>query len=242
MSYDSIAESVAAPVLATLKARRCTSFTPYTSDFYHDASGEQLEGKPDFVIDCKHGPVFIDLKDGALNNHYTRESSREALEDEYMHLFRRPSVGLSHAALSSALYNTASRYGRAAVLAHGFNHSLWKHLALQAQHGWRHYIVCFKDNPKPADAERYCAAGLLWCTLKTLPQLLVRIELEAAGIPVSFVHRAQKFECEVQFDDGTATPDETRGHFLAAVDSNKAALAAQRAKDAADIADGELPY
>jgi hypothetical protein len=242
MNYDSIAESTSAPALAALKARRCTSFSPYTADFYHDASGEQLDGKPDFVIDCEHGPVFIDLKDGALNNHYTRESSREALADEYMRLFHRPTNGLSHAALSSALYNAPSRAGRAAALAHGFNHSLWKHLALQSRLGWRHYIVCFKENPKPADAERYCAAGLLWCTLKTLPQLLIRIKLEAAGVPISFVHRAQKFQFEVKFDDGTATPAEVRSHFLAAVEFDKIAVAAQRAQEAVERAAGISPF
>jgi hypothetical protein len=52
--------------------------------------------------------------------------------------------------------------------------------------------------------------GSFWCTLKTLEQLLIRIELEAAGVPISFVHRAQKFSYEVEFDDGTATAAKSR--------------------------------
>lgn len=99
-------------------------------------------------------------------------------------------------------------------------------LVLQAQHGLHNFLVCFKDNPKPADAERYCNAGLIWCTLKTLPQLLIRIELDAAGVPISFVHRAQKFVYSVEFDNGTATPAEIRNHFLATVAADNGAIAA----------------
>lgn len=242
MTYDSLAESSSASVIAALGGRRCNSFTPHFSGSYCDADGVTLEGKPDFVFQCKHGPVFIEFKAGALNNHYTRDSSHAALADEYMRLLHRPADGLSHAALSSALHNAPGRSGAVAALEHGFNHSLWKVLALQSQLGWRHYIVCFKANPKPADAERYSAAGLVWCTLKTLPQLLIRIELDALGIGASFVHRATKFSYEVKFDNGTATQDETRNHFLTIVAADRAAVAEQRAKEAADLAAGISPF
>lgn len=152
----------------------------------------------------------------------------------------------SHASaeLSSALYQSGGRVGYLATLDHAFNHSLWKLAALQAQHGWRSFIVCFEKNPKPTDAERYCAAGLVWCTLKTLPQLLIRIELDAAGVPISFVHTAQKFTFKIEFDNGTATATaaEVRSQYLANVDADKVAVAAQRAKDAADEAAGILPF
>jgi hypothetical protein len=105
-----------------------------------------------------------------------------------------------------------------------------------------HFVVCFEKNPKPADAERYSAAGLIWCTLKTLPQLLVRIDLEAAGVSIPFIHTTQKFSYKVEFDDGTATPAEVRSHFLATVDATKAATAAQEAKDSADFAAGIAPF
>ena len=241
MTYDSNAESAAASAIAALGGRRCTSFAPHFPDLYHDASGTELEGKPDFVFQRPHGPVFIELKDGVLNSHYTRDSSREALAVEYMRLFHRPADGLTHATLSSALHRSPGRAGTVAAL-QAFNHALWKVLALQAQHGWRHYIVCFQQNPKPADAERYCAAGLVWCTLKTLPQLLMHIDLNAAGIPTTFAHSAQKFHIKVAFDNGTATPAEARAHFLAAVDTDRTAVAAQRAKAAAEEAAGIEPF
>jgi hypothetical protein len=241
MKFDSINERTAAPAIAALGGIRCDTFAQPLPPTYQDAEGVELTGKPDFVI--KRGPclIHVELKDGRLNNHYTRESSREALEDEYRRLLHRCPDHISYSALSSELHESG-RPGYLATLEHGFNHSLWKLLAMQAHYGWRNYIVCFKANPKPEDAKRYCDAGLLWCTLKTLPQLVARIELEAAGISISFVHRAQKYRYEVEFDDGIATSVEVRCRFLATVDANKSAVAAQRAKDAADEAAGILPF
>jgi len=242
MKYDSKAEATSAAAITALGGRRCTSFAPYLSDLYQDAAGEELSGKPDFVIDRPHGPVFIDLKAGALNNHYTRASSRVALAAEYMRLVGRSPDGMSHAALSSALYESGGRAGYLATLEQAFNHALWKLAALQAQHGWRHFIVCFEKNPKPADVERYCAAGLVWCTLKTLPQFLLYIDLAAAGLCISFAHTAQKFTYKVEFDNGTATSAEARDHFLSTVAETKAAAVAQETKDAADFAAGISPF
>jgi hypothetical protein len=241
MKFDSINERTAAPAIAALGGIRCDAFAPPLPPTYLDADGVELTGKPDFVI--KRGPcvIYIELKDGRLNDHYTRASSREALEDEFRRLLHRCPDDLSYSALSTAVYESG-RPGYLATLEHGFNHSLWKLLALQAHYGWRHYIVCFKANPKPEDAKRYCDAGLVWCTLNTLPQLVMRIELEAAGIPISFVHRAQKFEYEVEFNDGTANPAEVRDHFLVTVEADKSAKATQRAQEAADWAAGNLPF
>jgi hypothetical protein len=241
MTYDSIAEGAAAPAIAALGGKPCHTFAPHLPTKYMDAAGEALTGEPDFVVLRGQHRIYLEWKAGKLNHHYTRASSHEALEDEYRYFFRSPPEGKSHSALSNALYH-AGRSGKLATLAHGFNHSLWKVLALQARHGWRNYVVCFKTNPKPEDAERYCAAGLVWCTLETLPQLLLRIELEAAGFPISFVHRAQKFSYEVQFDNGTATAAEVRTRFFAAVAADKAAIAAGKAEAAADEAAGISPF
>lgn len=241
MPYDSKAEALAAPIITALGGSRCTSFAPYLSDLYQDAEGESLSGKPDFVIHRPHGQVFIELKDGVLNDHFTRESSRTALASEYRHFLGRCPDSMSHAALSTALFESGGAAHRAA-LAEGFNNSRWKLAAIQARHGWRHFVVCFKDNPKPADAERYCAAGIIWCTLKKLPQFLIRLELEAEGISIPYVHTAQKFSYKVEFDNGTANPSEARRHFLSTVADTKAAAAAQEAKDAADFAAGISPF
>ena len=99
-------------------------------------------------------------------------------------------------------------------------------LALQARHGWRKYIVCFVDNPKPLDAQRYADAGLVWCTKKTLRQLLAAIELGSYGIPVaSFVLTTTKYTYRVEFDNATASTTDYREQFLGAVEADKAAMA-----------------
>lgn len=241
MKFASKAEKQAAPVIAALGGRPCNTFAPQLSPIYQDASGDEMEGKPDFVVPCDHGDVFIEIKDGALNNHYTLESSREALAGEYMRILRSPAGGMTHSELSTALHRSGTA-GYLASLAEGFNHSLWKVLALQAQHGWRHYVVCFINNPKPADAERYAAAGLIWCTLEMLSQFLIRLELEAEGVPIPYLHETRKYNYTVTFDDGTASPADSRSHFLDTVGEFKAAVAAANAQSAADLAAGIMPY
>jgi hypothetical protein len=104
---------------------------------------------------------------------------------------------LSHSFLSSFLWNSPARR---ACIEHGFNHSLFKVAALQAEHGWQRYIVCFKNNPTKADAERYLDAGLVFCTLKNVESPLRTIELAQHGffVPFQFVARSYSF---------TVTPD-----------------------------------
>jgi hypothetical protein len=238
MTSDSISEGAAAPTIAALGGKPCHTFAPFLPTTYPDAAGEVLTGEPDYAVFRNRRsrlPIFVEWKAGKLNRHYTRASSHAALQ----HAYYGPAK--SHSFLSNYFWYNGYRSGKVTCLAESFNHSLWKVLALQAEHGWRNYIVCFETNPKPEDAERYCAAGLIWCTLKTLEQLLIRIELEDSGFPISFVHRAQKFSYEVEWDDGTATAAEVRSQFLTTVAADKAAAAAQQAQDDADFAAGLRP-
>lgn len=241
MKFSSKAEKEAAPVIAALGGRQCDSFAPFLLPIYQDAEGVEMEGKPDFIIPRRHGEVFIELKDGALNNHYNRESSHEALAAEYLRICRSPTNGMSHGELSTALHRSG-KAGYLATLAEAFNHSLWKVRALQAKHGWRRYVVCFVNNPKPADAERYAVAGLIWCTLAKLEQFLVRIDLEQDGVSIPYFHQALKFDYTVAFDDGTASSAESRSHFLKTVDECKATAMAAQIEADADIAAGIMPF
>jgi hypothetical protein len=79
-----------------------------------------------------------------------------------------------------------------ACLDHGFNHSLFKVLAIQAEHGWQRYVVCFEKTPSKRDAVRYLEAGLVFCTLATLPDMLRTIELAQHGIYLPFVFQSQR--------------------------------------------------
>jgi hypothetical protein len=233
MVATSKSERAALPILTALGGRPYATFSPYLPTTYLDASDARHTGLPDYLVRRRSLTAFVEWKAGALNNHYTKASSYAALQGEYC------GPEQSYNFLSEHFWKSPYRSGIVTGMKHCFNQSLWKVLALQAEKGWRNYIVCFDANPTPANAERYAKAGLVWCTVKTLDQLLLRIELAEAGFPISFIHRTTKYTYEVVFDNGTATPEETRTHFLATVASNQAADAA-RQDAAADAMEARL--
>jgi hypothetical protein len=236
MTATSISERAAAPAIKALGGIPCDTFAPHLPTTYRDAEDAMLEGKPDYLFRRAGSLRFMEWKAGKLNRHFTFSSSHEALQQEY----RGPRR--SHSFLSEHFWHNGYGSGKQICRDHAFNYALYKVLALQAEHGWRKYIMCFERNPKPDDAKRYAESGLVWCTMKTLEQLLLRIELNEAGLSVSFVHRTTQYEYEVIFDNGTATPDEIRTNFLAAVAADHEAIAAQEAQREADEAAGLLPF
>lgn len=78
--------------------------------------------------------------------------------------------------------------------------------------------------------------------MKTLEQLLLRIELNEAGFSLSFVHRTTQYEYEVIFDNGTATPDEIRTNFMHTIAAEGKAIAAREAQRKVDEAAGVTPF
>lgn len=192
MKMNSAAEAAAAVALAQLPfpAKPCESFgaagLPAT---YQDAGNETHTGKPDFLICQPQSFTFLEFKAGKLNHHLTHESSRSALQSEYEQCAGRISSDrLPHSVTSSYLYSRRPR----ACIDHGFNHSLFKALALQAEHGWQRYLVCFDKTPSKRDAERYLETGLVFCTLDTLPNMLRTIELAQHGIFMPFVFHSKR--------------------------------------------------
>lgn len=203
--YASKAERLAAPILATQPApsKPCQSFTAVgLSKFYLDAEGQSCEGKPDFLCQQARSSTLEELKDSDLNFHRTHESSRAALQFEFEAMTGRAYMeDLPHSMLSGALYDA----GRTrACLDHGFNHSLYKLLALQATHGWQRYVIVFVKTPPKRLATIYLDAGLVFCTLKTLPDMLRTIELCQHGffVPFMFISKRAKYGY-------TVTPDHT---------------------------------
>lgn len=247
-NFDSIAERTSAPVIAALGGARCNTFSPLLATRYQDASDTDLEGMPDFLIKRERCYTFVDTKSGKLNFHRTHASSREALAEAYMELFRRPSHGMTHSALSRALHDAPGRHGLLASLEHGFNHSVFKLAAVQAKHGWQRFLVVFKKSPSKREAFRYLEAGLVFCTDKTLPSLMSTIELCQHGWLVPFVFHGPGYSFSVSPDPASRglSPEEVeandRTKFLAAVAADEAAEAAQKAKSAADLAAGILPF
>jgi hypothetical protein len=227
--YASNSERNATPKFATLPAPAVLrqTFAPELPTSYRDVSGVQLEGKPDFLCQQLKSFTFLEYKAGKLNAHRTQESSRRALQYAYTP-YDVNARQETHSFLSAHFWRTRP----AKCLAHAFNHSLWKVLALQAEHGWQKYCVVFKSNPSECDANRYLAAGLVFCTEKTVADLLRTIELCQYGffIPFQFKCRAYSF---------TVTPDHRDigkpPALIYASDQQKlsAALAA------ADLADAE---
>jgi hypothetical protein len=204
MKMNSAAEAAAAAKLTQLPfpANPCENFgaaeLPAT---YQDAGNETHSAKPDFLICQPRSFTFLEFKAGKLNYHLTHESSRSALQSEYERCTGRMSIDLlPHSVTSSYLYSRSPR----ACIDHGFNHSLYKALALQAQHGWQRYLVCFDKTPSKRDAERYLEAGLVFCTLDTLPDMLRTIELAQHGIYLPFVFHSKRAKYGF-----TVTPDHT---------------------------------
>ena len=153
----------------------------------------------------------------------------------------------SESNLSTALYEHSPR-GRILARNAAWNHALMKVAALQALHGWQRYVVVFKRNPLAKDAARYCKAGLVWCTIKTLPDFLHSVELLRHGFYIPFQFRCKSYSFTVtaeQSSKGFSHADVEfidRGRYVAAVSASRYAEAAQRAQVAADEAAGIEPF
>lgn len=245
--FDSIAEGKAAPTIAALGGTYHDTFAPLLPQTYEDAEGAELRGKPDYLIRRGGGYVFLDTKSGVLNNHHTEAESTTALRKAFGQVFGRCGDHLHQAALANSLYEKDKR-GRLASLENSWHNSLFKVAALQALHGWQRYLIVFDQNPTGRDAARYCAAGLVWCTTATLYDLLNTIELLRHGWVIPFVLKARNYSVMVTPESGSkglSSSDVTfidRGRYLAAVAADRKAIATSKARDAADLAGGLLPF
>ena len=245
--YKSACERKAAPKIMHLGGTYCESFAPMLSPTYYDAANAELTGKPDFLIHRGGGYTNIEMKDSILNNHRTQGESTAALRRAYGDVFGRYGDHLQQSALTSALYSQGQR-GQILERENAWHNSLWKVLALQAQHGYQRYLVVFLSNPTGRDAARYCDAGLVFCTIKTLPDFLRCIELMRHGIYVPFQFSGKNYSFTVTPDlssKGLSNADVTlidRGRYIAAVASDRATEAASRAAHAADLAADILPF
>lgn len=170
------------------------SFQPRVKPEYRDGAGVELWGKPDALAKQPDSFTFIESKNGILNSHPSRQSCHRALELEYAYTMHdgRPRE-----------YNELTAHFRHAnfpfLIANSWNNSLYKVLALQAQHGWQKYLVVFAKSPSYRDAERYSKAGLIWTTNDSLAQMLAVIELAAHGLyfPYRFTAPRAKYSITV---------------------------------------------
>ena len=191
MAFMSKAEREAAQTLASfpVPVQPCQTFEPHTTATYLDPTRVELVGKPDFLCVQPRSYTHIEFKAGRLNNHRSKDSSFWALRNEYMRL-----TGIIDPVTYNFLAEFFDKHDKQFSLDNAWNHSVYKVLSLQADKGWQNYLVMFKQNPKREDAERYLAAGLVFCTVKNVQQLLATIELAEHGIFFPFTFRAQKYE------------------------------------------------
>lgn len=169
------------PVVAT------QSFSPLLPSQYLDGAGVELEGKPDALATQGKSYTFIESKNGKLNFHPDKASSHRALQDEYTRTMHEGGEK-TYNFLTNHFYRTNRQF----LHDHAWNQSLFKVLALQAEHGWQRYVVCFKKTPSKADAKRYLDAGLVFCTEPTLSDMLCTIELAQHGIYIPFVFHSKR--------------------------------------------------
>lgn len=247
VTFDSKSEAKLAPKIALLGGTRCDSFAPLLPSTFTDAAGEELQSKPDSLIRRGGGFTFLDTKSGSLNFHPSRASSHAALKRAYGEVFRRYGDHLSHSQLSTALYEHSER-GRIEARAHAFNNSAFKLAAIQAKHGFQRFLVVFERKPTSHEAERYCQAGLVFCTINTLPDMLQVIELLRHGIaiPFNFAGKGYSFTVTADMSNRKLPAAEVefidRGRFESAVTADQATIAARQAKDDAEWEGGLRPF
>lgn len=218
----SASERRALAFCATLSVpvRASQTFSPLLPIHYRDGAGTELEGRPDALAIQGKSFTFIESKNGKLNFHISKASSHKALQEAYtltMHDDRDKSYNF----LTEHFYLTNPRL----LHDHAWNHSLFKVLALQAEHGWQRYVVCFDKTPSKRDAKRYLEAGLVFCTLDTLLDMLRTIELAQHGIFVPFVFFSKRakygFTVTADYRDVDQSVDSVRASerakFVAAV-------------------------
>ena len=71
-------------------------------------------------------------------------------------------------------------------LDYGFNHSKTKQAIVQAAYTPDRFIVCFAKAPTFPEALSYLKAGIVFCTLASLPSYLGYIRLKQLGLAVGF--------------------------------------------------------
>jgi hypothetical protein len=199
VSTTSASERTALAFYATLPVlvETTQTFAPHLPIHYRDGSGVVQEGRPDALCMQSKTYTFIESKNGVLNGHHDEASSYWALQQEYA-LRVRGRIDQPCNVLASHFQRTNPVY----LHDNAWNQSLYKILALQAEHGWQRYIVCFKKNPSKRDATRYAEAGWVFYTEKTLADMLQTIELAQLGFFVPFVLKTRIYGYSV-------TPDHT---------------------------------
>ena len=174
--HDSKAEAVASYKLAELGFLR--SSERFTQSF-KDSTGTEFRACPDFHH-ARTG-LYLEFKAADLNGVKTVATSESQLAGQ-----RQRRGG----------FNIMKDY-----LDFGWNHSKNKQAIVQSAMTPDRFIVCFAKAPPFAEALAYLKAGVLFCTLASLPSYLGYIRLKQLGIAAGFSEHYTLTD-----DAGTAHP------------------------------------
>jgi hypothetical protein len=159
--HDSISEAQASFYYASLGFIPCEDYLP--GDFY-DMNGELMPSKADFYH--PRTGLYLEHKAAKLNGVTCKAKSRSQLEGRAARRGGKP--------------------WRCDELKFGWNHSEAGKSIIQAVLTPANYIVVFEDAvPMPA-AMDYQKAGIVFCTMNSLPSYLGKAQLAKHGLNVSF--------------------------------------------------------
>ena len=159
--HDSASEAKASFKLADLGFLHSGNALPMS---FTDPDGLPFNAKDDFYH-ARYG-IHLEWKDGILNGVKSKASSEKQLADKR-----------SYRGGFNILKDNLDL---------GWNHARRKQAIVQTAMTSEKLIVCFRKPPTFKEALTYWCAGIVFCTLASLPSHLASIRLKQAGLAASF--------------------------------------------------------
>ena len=159
--HASISEAQASYYYARFGFIPCEDYLP--GDFY-DMNGELMPSKGDF-----YNPVaelYLEHKAAKLNGVTCKATSRSQLDDKAARRGGKP--------------------WQCDDLRFGWNHSKASKSIIQAKLTPQNYIVSFEGSVPISDAVDYRKAGIVFCTMNSLPSYLAKVHFAKRGLNIPF--------------------------------------------------------
>jgi hypothetical protein len=159
--HASISEAQASFYYASLGFVPCEDYLP--GDFY-DKEGTPMPSKGDYYHPVAE--LYLEHKAADLNGVGTKATSKSQLESK-----------------------AARRGGKLIMpdlLKFGWNHSRESKSIIQAKLTPQNYIVVFEKKVPIKAAMSYTDAGIVFCTMKSLPAYLAKVRLAKRGLNLPF--------------------------------------------------------
>lgn len=158
--FDSLAEAKASFRFAELS---CFHAKSKFSQTFKDMEGTEFRACPDFYH-ARYG-LYLEFKTATLNGVKTKASADKQLNEK------------------EAFKGSLSLYDRLKLQ---WNHARRKHAIVQKALTPQNYVVVFESAVPIAAAVDYINAGIVFCTLASLPSYLAKVRLAQLGLHVAF--------------------------------------------------------